>query len=87
MKTEPIPTSGAFRGSNFMTPDVFEYRRGTLRGSTVHIELSEGRWMGRAIFGVTFRYPCGTEPHPIVSKMVSSRAEIESYLAELPEAS
>lgn len=54
--------SGIFRGANFMTPNVIEHYRRTMRGRVAYVEISEGTGMSREpIYGVTFRYADGSE--------------------------
>lgn len=96
MKTQPLQSSGAFAGSNFMTPILIGYRSGDLNGQRVHVELSEERDGGSTfarmfhgdsdaspLVGVTIRRPSGERLDPDPSTVCGSRKEAEEYLESL----
>lgn len=97
MRTEPLRWSGAFRGVNMLTPEIVEYRRGVLRGATVHVEISRETYpfMSRRIggdpdggpaYGITIKSPDGLDLDPDPSTCVTDVrdfAQVEAALAAI----
>lgn len=88
------PPFGIFQGTNVMTQEFVEYRRGTLGGRTVYIEISretppywsqtvEHNPVGGPLYGLTFRWANGGRLDPDPSTCVRSAEEVETYLAEV----
>jgi hypothetical protein len=87
-----VPPRGTFKGANFVTPALIEYRQGTYDGKPVFIEISKENppyFPGRSapMYGVTFRRPGGgelwRESHD-PSTSCESYEEALSYLESLP---
>lgn len=87
MKTEIVKhvPSGVFRGSNCVTPEILEYRKGNLRGYRVYIEISKGIGpiTGEQIFGVTIRRVDGQMLDPDPGHCMYSLAMAHHYIEEL----
>ena len=76
-----------FKGTNFMTPEVIRYGRGSKDGPTASVayyELSTGRGLtNEPIWGVTVRDAHGKRFDPDPSKMFFSLAEAEAFILTL----
>lgn len=62
---------GVFKGQNFITPTVVEYRKGMFRGQVAYVEISTGSSMtpGVNCFGVTVHKADGHNFDPDQSQM------------------
>jgi hypothetical protein len=89
------PSSRAFRGVNFITPNIVSRIAGRLAsGETAHVELAKENppyWSqtvernpnGGPMFGVTVKHPDGRNFDPDLSQSFSSEADARAYIASL----
>lgn len=85
MKTEWIDYNPGFKNTNFMTPQVREYRRGESNGLVLFFEISEGRGIdNERIFGVTVLNEDRSKNNEF-SQMFHSILQVENYISLIGE--
>jgi hypothetical protein len=79
--TPATPPRGAFRGQNFMTPEILAYYHGTVSGRSVYAEISRGRGIeNETIYGLTYRYANGERPAEPKCRMSHSLTDLYEEL-------